>query len=33
MIRVRPNGFFQERGLDCGKFYRSGDYSGGAVGP
>ena len=33
MLHVRPDGFVQERDLACGKFYRSGDYRGGAVGP
>lgn len=33
MLKVRPSGFTQERDLECGKFYRSGDYTGGAVGP
>jgi hypothetical protein len=28
MLRVRANGFFRESGLECGPFYRSGDYDG-----
>lgn len=33
LIHVRPDGFFMERGLECGKFYESGDYDGPPVGP
>ena len=33
MVNIRGNGFFQGRDLACGKFYASGKYSGGPVGP
>jgi branched-chain amino acid transport system substrate-binding protein len=33
MVNVRGNGFFQGRDLACGKFYASGKYGGGPVGP
>ncbi|HEX2030935.1 MAG TPA: ABC transporter substrate-binding protein [Actinomycetota bacterium] len=33
LIRVQAGGFVQGRGMECGKFYRTGDYDGPPVGP
>jgi ABC-type branched-subunit amino acid transport system substrate-binding protein len=33
LMHFHPDGFHQHRGFACGKFYRSGDYTGPPVGP